>query len=193
MTLQYQWQLADELPMVYCTCVCIYCVLRADVKTGTDVYVSLALFAYSAIVTLVYLQIRKPVFHQVAYGIEVFVVLIRSSMHQMEIRKTNMRAYAEMNQLFGLGVSAFAVAFALWNVDNVFCHNLRAIRNALPAFMSPFFQLHAYWHIGTAIGCYVSIVYQQYLRLVKLGVMDKYRLRRAALIVPYIDRAEKSN
>ncbi|KAJ2336422.1 alkaline ceramidase ydc1 [Coemansia sp. RSA 2673] len=165
--------------VVYCTCVCIYCVLRADVKTGTDVYVSLALFAYSAIVTLVYLQIRKPVFHQVAYGIE--------------IRKTNMRAYAEMNQLFGLGVSAFAVAFALWNVDNVFCHNLRAIRNALPAFMSPFFQLHAYWHIGTAIGCYVSIVYQQYLRLVKLGVMDKYRLRRAALIVPYIDRAEKSN
>ncbi|KAJ2012659.1 hypothetical protein GGI06_004077, partial [Coemansia sp. S85] len=105
MTLQYQWQLADELP---------------------------TLFAYSTIVTLVYLQIRKPVFHQVAYGIEIFVVLVRSTMHQMEIRKTNLRAYAEMQQLFSLGVAAFGVAFALWNIDNIFCNNLRAIRNALP-------------------------------------------------------------
>ncbi|KAJ2756745.1 hypothetical protein GGI19_000623 [Coemansia pectinata] len=191
MTLQYQWQLADELPMVYCTCVCIYCVLRADVKAGTDVYVSLALFAYSTIVTLVYLHIRKPVFHQVAYGIEIFVVLVRSTMHQIEIRKTNLRAYAEMQQLFGLGVAAFGVAFALWNIDNIFCSNLRAIRNALPMVLAPFFQLHAYWHIGTAIGCYASIVYQQYLRLVMLGTMDNYRLRKAAFIVPYIDRVRK--
>ncbi|KAJ2687180.1 hypothetical protein IWW39_003101 [Coemansia spiralis] len=193
MTLQYQWQLADELPMVYCTCVCIYCVLRADVKAGTDVYVSLALFAYSTIVTLVYLQIRKPAFHQVAYGIEIFVVLVRSTMHQMEIRKTNLRAYAEMQQLFSLGVAAFGVAFALWNIDNIFCNNLRAIRNALPMTLAPFFQLHAYWHIGTAIGCYASIVYQQYLRLVMLGTMDEYRLRKAAFIIPYIDRVKKDD
>ncbi|KAJ2035004.1 alkaline ceramidase ydc1 [Coemansia sp. RSA 922] len=177
MTLQYQWQLADELP--------------TDVKAGTDVYVSLALFAYSTIVTLVYLHIRKPVFHQVAYGIEIFVVLVRSTMHQIEIRKSNLRAYAEMQQLFGLGVAAFGVAFALWNIDNIYCNNLRAIRNALPMFLAPFFQLHAYWHIGTAIGCYASIVYQQYLRLVMLGTMDNYRLRKAAFIVPYIDRVRK--
>ncbi|KAJ2876324.1 hypothetical protein GGH93_000824 [Coemansia aciculifera] len=163
----------------------------ADVKAGTDVYVSLALFAYSTIVTLVYLHIRKPVFHQVAYGIEIFVVLVRSTMHQIEIRKTNLRAYAEMQQLFGLGVAAFGVAFALWNIDNIFCSNLRAIRNALPMVLAPFFQLHAYWHIGTAIGCYASIVYQQYLRLVMLGTMDNYRLRKAAFIVPYIDRVRK--
>ncbi|KAJ2858724.1 hypothetical protein GGI22_003281, partial [Coemansia erecta] len=59
MTLQYQWQLADELP---------------NVKVGSDILVSLALVAYSTVVTLVYVQIRKPVFHQVAYGIEVFYI-----------------------------------------------------------------------------------------------------------------------
>ncbi|KAJ2227846.1 hypothetical protein IWW45_006848 [Coemansia sp. RSA 485] len=189
MTLQYQWQLADELPMVYCTCICIYCALRADVKTGTDIFVALALFAYSAIVTLVYLQIRKPVFHQVAYALEVFLILIRSTMHQMEMRKSNWRAYQDMQRLFWMGVCAFGGAFMLWNIDNIFCTGLRTIRNALPAVVGPFFQLHAYWHIGTALGCYLSIVYQQYLRLVKLGTVDEYRLRWLAMgIIPYLDK-----
>ncbi|KAJ1645658.1 hypothetical protein LPJ64_002775 [Coemansia asiatica] len=162
-----------------------------DVKTGTDIFVALALVAYSAIVTLVYLQIRKPVFHQVAYALEVFLVLIRSMMHQMEIRKTNWRAYQDMQQLFWLGVGAFGGAFALWNIDNIFCTGLRAMRNVVPAVIGPFFQLHAYWHIGTALGCYVSIVYQQYLRLVKLGRVDEYRLRWVALVIPYLDKDVK--
>ncbi|KAJ1938510.1 alkaline ceramidase ydc1 [Kickxella alabastrina] len=192
MTLQYQWQLADELPMVYCTCICIYCALRADVKTGSGVFVTLALFAYSAIVTLVYLQIREPVFHQIAYGLEVFLVLIRSMMHQIEIKKTNQRAYKEMQNLFWLGVGAFGVSFALWNVDNIFCPQLRAMRNVLPGVLAPLLQLHAYWHIGTALGCYVSIVYQQYLRLVMLNKIDNYRLRRLVLAVPYIELIKKT-
>ncbi|KAI8322247.1 alkaline ceramidase 3 [Martensiomyces pterosporus] len=193
MTLQYQWQLADELPMVYCTCVCIYCALRADAKVGTDVFISLALFSYSAVVTLVYLQVRNPVFHQVAYAVEVFIILIRSTMHQIEIRKSNWRAYNEMKQLFWAGAGTFGMAFVLWNVDNVFCANLRAIRNSLPPFLAPFFQLHAYWHIGTAIGCYASIVYQQYLRLVMLGTVDRYRLRWMTVGIPYIDAASKTD
>ncbi|KAJ1806188.1 alkaline ceramidase ydc1, partial [Coemansia sp. RSA 2599] len=159
--------------------------------TGTDVFVAMALFAYSAIVTLVYLQIRKPVFHQVAYALEVFLILIRSTMHQMEIRKTNWRAYQDMQRLFWRGVGAFGVAFMLWNIDNIFCTGLRAIRNAVPTAFEPFFQLHAYWHIGTALGCYVSIVYQQYLRLVKLGRVDEYRLRWLALGIPYLDKEGK--
>ncbi|KAI9504713.1 hypothetical protein GGI25_000635 [Coemansia spiralis] len=192
MTLQYQWQLADELPMVYGTCICVYCALRADVKVGSDIYVSLALFAYSTVVTLVYVQIRKPVFHQIAYGMEVFCILYLNMKHQIELRKTNWRAYSELMQLLWVGVSSFGMAFVLWNIDNIFCGNLRAIRNAVPALLSPFFQLHAYWHIGTALGCYVSIVYQQYLRLVKLDTVDEYRLRRLAFVVPYIDKAVKA-
>ncbi|KAJ2851848.1 Alkaline ceramidase 3 [Coemansia brasiliensis] len=191
MTLQYQWQLADELPMIYGTCVCIYCALQADVKVGTDIYVSLGLFSYSAVVTLVYVQIRKPVFHQVAYAMEVAVILIRNTMHQMEIRKTNIRAYSELVNMFWLGVGSFGGAFVLWNIDNIFCNQLRALRTVLPAPLSPLLQLHAYWHIGTALGCYVSIVYQQYLRLVKLGTIDDFCMRRLVLVVPYIDRRKK--
>ncbi|KAJ2080277.1 Alkaline ceramidase 3 [Coemansia sp. RSA 988] len=192
MTLQYQWQLADELPMVYGTCICIYCALQADAKVGTNIYVSLGLFGYSAVVTLVYVQIRKPVFHQVAYGLEVLIILIRNMIHQMEIRKTNLGAYTEMMQLYQLGVGSFGLAFVLWNIDNIFCTEIRALRNALPVVLAPLFQLHAYWHIGTALGCYVSIVYQQYLRLVKLDKIDQFYLRKMAFVVPYIDRRAKA-
>ncbi|KAJ2159220.1 hypothetical protein GGF46_003190 [Coemansia sp. RSA 552] len=188
MTLQYQWQLADELPMVYGTCICIFCALQADVKVGTGLYVSLALFAYSAVVTGVYVQIRKPVFHQVAYALEVFVVLIRSAIHQIEVRKTNQTAYTELVHMFWIGAGSFGVSFVLWNIDNIFCANLRAMRNTLPAPLAPLLQLHAYWHIGTALGCYTSIVYQQYLRLVKLGTINQYRIQKVAFIVPYLSR-----
>ncbi|KAJ1799016.1 hypothetical protein LPJ59_002116 [Coemansia sp. RSA 2399] len=191
MTLQYQWQLADELPMVYGTCVCIYCALRADVKVGSDILVSLSLVAYSTVVTLVYVQIRKPVFHQVAYGIEVFYIVLLNTRHQIEVRKTNPRAYVELTQLFWVGFGSFGAAFVLWNIDNIFCGSLRDARNALPPLFSPLFQLHAYWHIGTALGCYVTIVYQQYLRLVKLNTIDEYSIRRIAFVVPYLDKAVK--
>ncbi|KAJ2720025.1 alkaline ceramidase ydc1 [Coemansia sp. Benny D115] len=174
MTLQYQWQLADELP--------------THAKTGTDVAVALWLFAYSAVVTLVYLRIRKPVFHQVAYGLEVALILVRSVMHQVEIRRTNWHAYREMRQLFWLGVGSFGGAFVLWNMDNVWCAQLRAVRSAVPWAVAPLFQLHAYWHVGTALGCYVSIVFQQYLRLVKLERAGEYRLRWLAATVPYIEK-----
>ncbi|KAJ1953928.1 alkaline ceramidase ydc1 [Linderina pennispora] len=189
MTLQYQWQLADELPMVYCTCVCIYCVLQANVKAGNDLVVSLALFGYSAMVTLVYLQNRNPVFHQVAYAIEVAVILVRSTFYQMEIRKTNVRAYTEMRHLFLLGAGSFGMAFVLWNIDNVWCGALRELRGWVHPVLAPFFQLHAYWHIGTALGCYASIVYQQYLRLVMLGTVDQYRATRMLGFIPYLERA----
>ncbi|KAJ1727839.1 hypothetical protein LPJ61_004367, partial [Coemansia biformis] len=193
MTLQYQWQLADELPMVYGTCICIYCAFQADAKAATkSTYMWLVLVGYSATVTLVYVQIRRPVFHQVAYALEVAVIMIRSMMHQRQIRKTDQRAYAKLVSLFWLGGGSFGLAFVLWNIDNIFCAELRAMRAMLPAALAPFLQLHAHWHIGTALGCYVSIVYQQYLRLIKLGVVNDYRMRRLAFVVPYIDRRIKA-
>ncbi|KAJ2709758.1 alkaline ceramidase ydc1, partial [Coemansia spiralis] len=163
----------------------------ADAKAEASMYVSLGLIGYSATVTLVYVQIRRPVFHQVAYALEVVVIMARSMMHQIEVRKTDQRAYSELVQLFCLGAGSFGMAFVLWNIDNIFCAELRALRAVVPAVLAPLLQLHAHWHIGTALGCYASIVYQQYLRLVKLGVASNYRLRRLAFIVPYIDARRK--
>ncbi|KAJ2774844.1 alkaline ceramidase ydc1 [Coemansia nantahalensis] len=182
---------AKKVVVVYGTCVCIYCVLQADANAAASKYVSLGLVGYSTAVTLVYVQIRRPVFHQVAYALEVAVIMARSMMHQIEVRKTDRRAYSELVSLFWLGAGSFGAAFVLWNIDNIFCSQLRAVRAVVPAVLAPLFQLHAHWHIGTALGCYASIVYQQYLRLVKLGVVDNYRIRKLAFVVPYIDSRHK--
>lgn len=45
-----------------------------------------------------------------------------------------------------------ASAFGIWNVDNVACRFLRALREALPAplvFVAPLLQFHAVWHVLT--------------------------------------------
>lgn len=76
----------------------------------------------------------------------------------------------------------YAVGFAVWNVDNVFCSNLRTVRSALPGVLTPITQLHAWWHFFAGYGSYVSILYLSQARLkglkrrghVKFGYLGLY-------------------
>lgn len=55
------------------------------------------------------------------------------------------------------GMAIFALGFAVWNVDNLFCPTLRTWR----AQAGPFgflLELHAWWHILTMTGAYLILV-----------------------------------
>lgn len=50
-------------------------------------------------------------------------------------------------------------AFAIWNVDNLFCSHIRKIRiNYMPSFLGPILQFHAWWHVLSMISGTHSIV-----------------------------------
>ena len=48
-------------------------------------------------------------------------------------------------------------AFALWNVDNVWCDRLRTLRDKIPL-IGPMMQMHAWWHLLTMISGTHTIV-----------------------------------
>lgn len=61
-------------------------------------------------------------------------------------------------RLLFTGTATFLAGFFIWNMDNVFCQQLRDGRNYLRAhhlsFLAHFLQGHAVWHFFTAVGAW---------------------------------------
>jgi dihydroceramidase len=86
------------------------------------------LFAATAI-TVIYVQIRDPTFHQVAYAGLTALVLTRSI--YLLTRVDNAEARKNMWWSIFIGVSSFVTGFILWIIDNEFCDALRSVRHQI--------------------------------------------------------------
>lgn len=76
-------QLADELPMIYTTCVMAYATFSYRGSASTRISVGLGLVALATWITAYYLTSMDPVFHQVAYGALTCALVFRN-MYVME-------------------------------------------------------------------------------------------------------------
>ncbi|XP_024120178.1 alkaline ceramidase 3 isoform X1 [Oryzias melastigma] len=167
MTLLYEMQLLDELPMIYSTCVFVYCLYECFKQEKTVGFFPIALlFIFSMSVTLVYLQWKEPVFHQVMYGVLVACLVMRSIFIVTWV-------YPWLRPLCYASLAIFLLGFLLWNIDNIFCEQLRASRRVLPAGVGVLTQFHAWWHIFTGLGSYLHILLSLQIRSTYL----KYRAK----------------
>lgn len=152
MTLLYEMQLLDELPMVWGTLAIIYSVYEVHSSSNKiNKILIMELFIYGIIVSAVYLAIRQPIFHQVAYGLLVMITVV------FDIRL----AFTGKSEvwIFIVATISYSVAFCFWNIDNVFCSELNIARKILPFFLRPFTQLHGWWHCLAGYGTYLQILY----------------------------------
>jgi dihydroceramidase len=178
-TLQYTWQLADELPMIYGTCLYVYCALEDERKPKHGAILPLALIVYAAAFTYTYMYyLRSPVFHQINYGILVGITIIGFS------RQLARLAPAERSRCvraFVIGMSMFLAGFILWNIDNTFCEWLRATRAGMgPA--APLLQLHGWWHLLTGAGTYSFVTVVAFVRAAVHGRPVRLHLRLGGLL-----------
>ncbi|KAI8382370.1 alkaline ceramidase 3 [Blakeslea trispora] len=164
MTLQYEMQLLDELPMIYVASVVMWLTFLADPNSSNGYKVPFALALYSAIVTWSYLLINNPVFHQVCYAALILGIVYRSIVLHHQIPKDMTYERSRMQSLLWMSAFGFIIAFGLWNIDNVFCHHLRAWRHTVPLAIGALSELHGWWHIGTAIGCYYFVVFCEWIQ-----------------------------
>lgn len=76
MTLLYEMQLLDELPMVWGSSYMVYCLYKVRVmpKQSTP-GIAISMAAYAILTTVVYLVNQNPIFHEVMYGILVAALL----------------------------------------------------------------------------------------------------------------------
>ncbi|ORZ25106.1 ceramidase [Absidia repens] len=166
MTLQYEMQLLDELPMIYVACIMVYFSIEIYSKPKYGSPLVIFLLAYSTIVTYSYLIINDPVFHQVAYALLIFIIVFRSLYTINHLPHTSASYNYEFPRLvflLKLAAAGFIVSFGLWNVDNIFCPYLREFRTMVPYGIGALTQLHGWWHLGTSVGCYYFTVYIEWV------------------------------
>ncbi|XP_063162026.1 alkaline ceramidase 3 isoform X2 [Candoia aspera] len=182
MTLKYEMQLLDELPMIYSCCVFVYCLYECFKYKKTINYPLLfLLIAYSIGVSIVYLNWKQPIFHQVMYGSLVAVLVLRSVYIVLWV-------YPWLRGLGYTSLTVFLLGFFLWNVDNIFCNKLRSVRERLPPVVGAVTQFHAWWHIFTGLGSYLHILFSLYSRTLYLKYRPK--VKKKTKDMAYIKSAE---
>ncbi|CAM1296454.1 ACER3 (predicted) [Pycnogonum litorale] len=159
MTLKYEMQLCDELPMVYGSFVLVYCqaeiVCKGNPKFMKRLLIGLIL--YSIIFTVIYVGVKNPIFHQWVYGIIVSVILI--------LNIYIARVISSAPTLFLWSAVFYILAFFCWNIDNIFCSKLTTMREAMPTAFGPVTQLHAIWHCLVGYAAYLAVIYCCHARL----------------------------
>ncbi|XP_071798724.1 alkaline ceramidase 3-like isoform X1 [Asterias amurensis] len=159
MTLLYESQLFDELPMIWGTCILLYSFFETDSKPNSPNYkLMVILLLYAVSVTGIYTLTKDPVIHQAAYGGLVLMTVCRG---------TYCFYYSEQEfspRLLLLSICLYLLAFLLWNIDNAFCDQLKYMRSFIPTPLDVFLQLHAYWHILAALGTHCQIMFSFHAR-----------------------------
>ncbi|ELT92776.1 hypothetical protein CAPTEDRAFT_214376 [Capitella teleta] len=157
-TLLYEMQLMDELPMIWGSAFLIYSLASMDNAPGKiNAPLGIGLFLYSLIVTLVYIMVKDPIFHEAAYGLMV-VTMIALSVRIM-------RNHDSSWWCFMAALSLYTIGFIIWNLDNHFCHHFRSARESMGYPLKPLMQGHAWWHLFAGAGTYLSIVFSTHARL----------------------------
>jgi dihydroceramidase len=163
MTLVWEGQLLDELPMVYSACFLIFNTLDykyTDSSYRNRIVGFLAMYAF--LVTVIYVNLKVAAFHQGAYFLMIVAIIYLS------YERATQESYRQAKSLFRYSVLSIAVAYALWNVDVHFCGKLQRLRAWAGPF-APLFQLHAWWHLGTGVSSYLQLVFAAGCRVAHTG------------------------
>jgi len=189
MTLKYQTELADELPMIYTCCIAVYCIFETSKTKTFTPYITIILWLTALLFTVTYTEIISWPWFQ--HGSTAFLIgiIVYRSLYQIQglsnsinFDKNSIEAHLltkKTNNLKNLTLKrkqirilkllliicavTYALAFFLWNIDNIYCSHLINLRKKYSSW-SFLFQFHAWWHFFTGIGTYCYFLFSQYLR-----------------------------
>lgn len=181
MTLLYEMQLFDELPMLWGSLMLVYALVTHlyssfERSSLRNTLLKCSLVTYGLVCTVIYLSFKTPILFQAAYGVLVTLMLYLD-ICVVKFKKCNVA-------LFYAAVGFYYGGFTLWLVDNFCCDSLRILRSTtLPIFISPFTQLHAWWHFMAGYGAYLHILFCAHSRILSHGLKLKPQFKWHAGIV----------
>ncbi|KAI5965964.1 YDC1 [Candida pseudojiufengensis] len=174
MTLQYKYQLLDELPMIYATCIPFWSVFSERKSKNESILIGIGIFTAANTLTAIYLYFRDPTIHQVAYAILNGFIIVKS----IYLTKENVydkKAVTQLNYCAVFGVGIFLFGYFLWNLDIHFCDQVRITRRQWGIPYGFILEGHGWWHIFTGTGVYFSLIYEEYLRCFMTGTEKFYK------------------
>ncbi|KAJ3076377.1 Alkaline ceramidase 3 [Podochytrium sp. JEL0797] len=189
-TLHFETQMMDELPMIYGSCVLVFSQLRVFPETNIHNHRLIAILAvYAIAITAMYLNIQNPVFQEAGFGVLVAIqVLTPPRQFERMMASSKLATHVpELVILYWSGIACYLIGFALWNVDNGFCEHLRSIRGQVGYPLRVVFELHVWWHLGTAMGTYIMALLVTFMRQIALGRED-IRVAWVGGVLPVLEK-----
>ncbi|KAJ6089749.1 hypothetical protein N7467_004965 [Penicillium canescens] len=94
----------------------------------------------------------------------------------------NVRDQKTLNTMWFMvtyGLIMFLGGFFIWNLDNVFCSQVRQLRRKVGLPWGLVLEGHGWWHVMTGLGAYLYIIWGIWLRHCLNNRQDEYHLRWA--------------
>ncbi|KAF6803769.1 alkaline phytoceramidase [Colletotrichum sojae] len=205
-TLKYWMQLFDELSMIYTTCILFYAVFSHGMSLLGQSLLGSFITGLAVFITVYYHYLGDPVFHQVMFGILTATVVLRSlyvmdktlrpsSASQSKHGRPDAQLLKTLWTLIGFGLAAIAVGFLAWNIDNIFCSQLRRWRRELGLPWGVLLEGHGWWHLLTGIACYVNVTFGVWLRYCRDGKREEVVLVWPSVFwsVPTVERVRRGD
>lgn len=181
--------------LVLIDCFCSICFTR---KNG-QLLIAILVYACAIIASILYVYIGDPIFHQVVYATFIlFSLILTMRTHKklensrVPILSNNSNAvlgYSSSARFTYLGHFFTVLAFAMWNVDNVFCDYLVHARTKVPFPFDGLLQFHGWWHCFTCLGALnisVGALLNHYLLDNLEGTVDYSLAVRYKWIIPFV-------
>lgn len=151
-SLRQSLQFADELAMLGLAWSILEGILTARRSDNYDRFIHIALAIFFISFSGFYILTGKVIYHYTAFGLIIGLIVLRG--HYLFLwRKPGfpnaLRSEWKIRGLKSLGL--FLLAFVLWNIDLVFCAELRRLRERVGLPWAWLFELHGWWHILTAM------------------------------------------
>ena len=171
MTLRFEMQLLDELPMLFGASFVVHCLYTAKYSSkGGGYVIAVLLTVICTIGTVLYLIKQEPMVFQLTFAVIVGIGVCVSIIHSY-------KQYSYLGVKFIVVVFVItSIAFLLWNIDNNFCGQLRSTRenvmklNPLLSHLTPLTQLHGWWHVLSGYAFYLQIFACLQQRLLFLNI-----------------------
>lgn len=100
--------------------------------------------------------------HSLLFGLEICAIGIKTR-SIIAHRISNPAIRKEVTKLCTWGAIIFVSGFAIWNVDNAICGQLRTWRREIGMPWGWVLELHGWWHAFTGLGAYIFIALVEYL------------------------------
>lgn len=178
-TLLYEHQLMDELPMVWTTSIPFGYIWGWNKPEPYHTLWNVGTFIVTCFFTYTYMYVwRNPVYHQVFYALLNFGVIYKTlKTIKATIKSKEIRHY--LYRMLTLAFSLFAFGFFVWNLDNVYCSNVRSWRRDYLGWPLGFFlEGHGWWHLFTGLGIYYFVAYNMIMSVYMKGEGHLYTIKR---------------
>lgn len=177
MTLYYEMQLLDELPMIWTSFLYLYCMLHTkSPKNSLNAKHGIGFLSICVAFTVLYISWKNILFFQVrilrknmklqystariSNQFQVFFLVLVLIIAVLDVHLMRTQYDEKSVKLFCLGIFLYALGGVVWLTDVHLCDQLRSLRaNVIPTFISPFTQMHGWWHILAGYGTYMHLLF----------------------------------